>query len=87
MEKRDKLTTTNGQVIDCNIIAFLDGLYGKKIIVYTTFDNEMELLASYYTLNGDKFLLEEIQNDEEWNNLEIEFKKIEMEFRNNRKSN
>lgn len=85
MKKRDKLTTQNGLEIDCNIVGFIEGLYGKRIVVYTTADNEKELLSSYYNLDGKKFTLEEIQNDEEWDNLEKEFKRIEEEFKNNKK--
>ena len=84
MEKRDKLATNSGQVIDCNIVGFTEGLYGKKIIIYTTSDNEMELLASYYNENGKQFLLEEIQSDEEWYNLEKEFDKVIKEIKDNK---
>lgn len=87
MAKRDKLTTKNGQVIDCNIVGFVDGIDGRKIIVYTTADNERELLASYYNLDGNKFRLEEIENDKEWDILEKRFEKLLEEFNKNRKNN
>lgn len=86
MEKRDKLVTKNGLEIDCNIVGFFEGLYGRQIIVYTTADNEHELLASYFNFDENKYVLEEIQNDEEWNNLERQIKTIEEEFRNNKKN-
>jgi len=85
MAKRDKLTTKTGQQIDCNIVGLVEGIFGKTIVVYTTADNEMELLASYYNLDGNKFILEEIKSEEEWNYLEKEFKRIEKEFKNNKK--
>lgn len=81
VKKRDKLTMNNGIENDCNIVGFITGLYGKEIIIYTTADNEKELLASYYTLNETNFILEEIINDEEWDNLEKEFKKLEEELK------
>ena len=76
MVKRDELTTKTGQEIDCNIVGFIDGIYNKKIIIYTTSDNERELLASYYNLDKNQFLLEEIRDDVEWDYLEKEFNKI-----------
>ena len=86
MEKRDKLVTKNGLEIDCNIVGFFEGIHGRQIIVYTTADNEHELLASYFNFDENKYVLEEIQNDEEWNNLEKQIKTIEEEFRNNKKN-
>ena len=77
MEKRDKLKLTDGNEIDCNIVGFYEGLYGKRIIIYTTADNEKELLASYCTLKENVFTLEEIDNEEEWVNLEKSFKELE----------
>lgn len=85
MAKKDKLTTKQGEEIDCNIVGFVEGIFGKTIVVYTTTDNEKEFLASYYNLNGNKFILEEIQNDEEWDALEKKFDKIKEEF--NKKTN
>ena len=70
MAKRDKMVTKSGTEIDCNIVGFMDGLNGGKIIIYTTFDNEKELLASYYALKGNKIILSEIKNDDEWDNIE-----------------
>ena len=85
MAKRDKLTTKTGQEIDCNIVGFIDGINGKKIIIYTTADKERELLASYYNLDEKQFLLEEITSDEEWSYLEKEFNRIEKKLKNNKK--
>jgi len=84
VKKRDKLTTNNGLEIDCNIVGFLEGIYGKKIVIYTTADNERELLASYYSIEGKKFYLTEIENDEEWNNIEKTVKQLEEQFKNNK---
>lgn len=81
MKKMDKLITKTGQEVGCNIVGFIDGLYGKKIIIYTTIDNESELLASYYNLEGEKFILSEIVDDEEWYNIENEFKLIKEEMK------
>ena len=87
MKKRDKLITKNGIEIDCNIVGFVEGISGKTIVVYTTSDNEKELLASYYNLDGNKFRLEEIENDKEWDVLEKRFEKLLEEFNKNRKNN
>ena len=84
MKKRDKLTTSTGLEIDCNIVGFLEGICGKKIVIYTTTDNEREMLASYYSIEGEKFYLTEIENDEEWNNIEKTFKQLEEQFKNNK---
>ena len=81
MVKRDKLTSKTGQEIDCNIVGLVEGISGKTIVVYTTADNEKELLASYYNLDGNKFMLEDIQSEEEWDALERRFDKIVEEFR------
>lgn len=87
MVKRDKLTTKIGQEIDCNIVGLVEGIYGKTIVVYTTADNEKELLASYYNLDGNKFMLEDIQSEEEWDALEGRFDKIVEEFRRGKENN
>lgn len=85
MVKRDKLTTKTGQEIDCNIVGFIDGIDGRKIIIYTTADNERELMASYYNLDENLFFLDEINSDEEWDYLEKEFDRIEKKLKNNKK--
>ena len=87
MKKRDKLIAKNGIEIDCNIVGFVEGISGKTIVVYTTADNEKELLASYYNLNGNKFILEEIKSEEEWDVLERRFDKIIEEFKHDKKIN
>ena len=81
MKKRDKLFTKLGIEVDCNIIGFMEGIYGKKIVIYTTSDNESELLASYYKLKDEKVVLSEIQSDEEWDNIEKQFKEIENKLK------
>jgi len=81
VETRDKLITKEGKYIDSNIVGFVKGIYGKDIIIYTTLDNEKELLASYYILNGSNFKLEQIENDDEWINLEMELKNIEEQLK------
>ena len=87
MVKRDKLFTKNGEEIDCNMVGLVEGISGKTIVVYTTSDNEKELLASYYNLDGNKFILEEIKSEEEWDALEKRFDKIIEEFKSNKKIN
>ena len=86
MAKRDKMFTKSGTKLDCNIVGFMDGLNGGKIIIYTTFDNETELLASYYALKGNKIILSEIESDDEWDNIEKQFKELEETLKN-RKNN
>ena len=86
MAKRDKMVTKSGTEIDCNIVGFMDGLNGGKIIIYTTFDNEKELLASYYALKGNKIILSEIKNDDEWDNIEKQFKELEETLKNKNNS-
>lgn len=81
MKKRDKLFTKLGIEVDCNIIGFMEGIFGKKIIIYTTSNNESELLASYYELKDKKIVLNEIQSDEEWNNIEKQFKEMENKLK------
>ena len=83
MEKRDKLFTKTREEIDCNIIGFIDGISGNKIVIYSTYDNEKELLASYFNLEDNKLTLSEIESDEEWNNIEKEFKKLENKLKKN----
>jgi len=86
MKKRDKLFTKNGEEIECNMVGLVEGISGRTIVVYTTADNEKEFLASYYNLDGNKFILEEITSEEEWDTLEKRFDRIIDEFRNNRKN-
>lgn len=83
MEKRDKLFTKTREEIDCNIIGFIDGISGNKIVIYSTYDNEKELLASYFNLEDNKLVLSEIKSNEEWNNIEKEFKKLENKLKKN----
>jgi len=86
MKKRDKLFTKDGIEIECNMVGLVEGISGRTIVVYTTADNEKEFLASYYNLDGNKFILEEITSEEEWDTLEKRFDRIIDEFRNNRKN-
>lgn len=86
MKKRDKLFTKNGEEIECNMVGLVEGISGRTIVVYTTADNEKEFLASYYNLDGNKFILEEITSEEEWDTLEKRFERIIDEFRNNKKN-
>jgi len=68
------------------MVGLVEGISGRTIVVYTTADNEKEFLASYYNLDGNKFILEEITSEEEWDTLEKRFDRIIDEFRNNRKN-
>jgi len=86
MKKRDKLFTKDGIEIECNMVGLVEGISGRTIVVYTTADNEKEFLASYYNLDGNKFILEEITSEEEWDTLEKRFERIIDEFRNNKKN-
>ena len=73
MKKRDKLCTKTGLEIECNIIGFMNGIFGNEIIIYTIVNNEKELLASYYNLNNEKIILSDISDEKEWEYIEKTF--------------
>lgn len=81
MEKRNKVYTRDGLKLNCNVIMFLKGKYGKEIIVYTVSDNDDELLASYYSINNEKITLNEITDDKEWENIEKTFNELHNKFK------
>lgn len=85
-KERDKLFSIDGVEVDSNIVGFCEGIDGKKIIIYTTADNEKELLASYYTLKDNIFSLEEITSDKEWDNLEKQINELVEKFRSDQKN-
>lgn len=84
MKEQDKLISINGEESNCKIVGFCEGVYGKKIIIYTTSDNEKDLLASYYNLKEDTFYLEEIKNEEEWEYLEKEVNSLIEKYKKNK---
>lgn len=62
----------NNEEIICNIVlTFRDDNNGISYIVYTdgTKDenNNLEVYASRYKLENDNYILEDIENDYEWN--------------------
>jgi len=81
MEKRNKVYTKTGQELNCNIIMFFKGIYGKEIVVYTVSDNDDELLASYYSINNEKITLSEIIDDKEWEQIEKTFNELYNKFK------
>lgn len=62
----------DGKEIICNILlTFSDENNGLNYIVYTDgtrgLDGELEIYASRYKLEGNEYILQDIENDYEWN--------------------
>ncbi len=76
----------NGKEIQCNIVlSFRDDNNDINYVVYTDGsldeNNELELHASRYILNGEQIILMEIENEYEWdlidNMLQSKYNELE----------
>lgn len=62
----------DNRVIKCEIL-FTFEKDNKKFVVYK--DKEDEILASYYKENGDKYILEPIMDEKDYDLVDIELEK------------